>query len=43
MDLAFLHGFLLALALILPLGPQNTLVMSQGTTHRQYRRTVPWW
>lgn len=39
--LAFLHGFLLALALILPLGPQNTFVMSQGTTHRQYRHTVP--
>ncbi|AEJ38673.1 Lysine exporter protein (LYSE/YGGA) [Sulfobacillus acidophilus TPY] len=41
MDLAFLHGFLLALALILPLGPQNLTVISQGTTHRQYRRTVP--
>lgn len=41
MDLALLQGFLLALALILPLGPQNTFVMSQGTTHRQYRRTVP--
>lgn len=41
MVLAFVHGFLLALALILPLGPQNTFVMSQGTTHRQYRRTIP--
>lgn len=38
---AFVHGFLLALALILPLGPQNTFVISQGTTHSQYRRTVP--
>ncbi len=39
--IAFMHGFLLALALILPLGPQNLFVMSRGTTHRQYRRTVP--
>ncbi len=39
-SLAFLHGFLLALALILPFGPQNTFVISQGTTHRQYRLTV---
>ncbi len=41
MLVAFIHGFLLALALILPLGPQNTFVISQGTTHRHYRRTVP--
>lgn len=38
---AFLHGFLLALALILPLGPQNTFVISQGATHRQYRLVLP--
>ncbi len=38
---AFAHGFFLALALILPLGPQNTFVISQGTTYSQYRKTVP--
>lgn len=32
---------MLALALILPLGPQNTFVISQGATHRQYRQTLP--
>lgn len=41
MVIAFLHGFMLALALILPLGPQNTFVISQGATHRQYRQTLP--
>lgn len=39
--IAFLHGFLVAFALILPLGPQNMFVISQGTTHHHYRRTVP--
>lgn len=41
MSLAFVHGFLLAWALILPMGPQNSFVISQGTTHVQYGRTVP--
>lgn len=41
MVMAFFHGFMLALALILPLGPQNTFVLSQGATHRQYRQTLP--
>lgn len=41
MVMAFFHGFLLALALILPLGPQNTFVLSQGATHRRYRETLP--
>ncbi len=41
MVIAFLHGFMLALALILPLGPQNTFVISQGATNRQYRQTLP--
>lgn len=41
MVIAFLHGFILALALILPLGPQNTFVISQGATNRQYRQTLP--
>lgn len=39
--LAFVHGFMLAVALILPLGPQNTFVISQGITHRQYRHALP--
>ncbi len=38
---AFMHGFLLSLALILPLGPQNTFVISQGATHRRYRQVIP--
>lgn len=38
---AFGHGFVLALALILPLGPQNTFVLGQGATHRRYRSVVP--
>jgi L-lysine exporter family protein LysE/ArgO len=38
---AFLHGFLLALALILPLGPQNTFVLSQGATTPRWRFTWP--
>lgn len=41
MGAAFTHGFLLALALILPLGPQNTFVLSQGAIHRRYRDTLP--
>jgi L-lysine exporter family protein LysE/ArgO len=34
---AFAHGFLLALALILPLGPQNTFVLAQGATGARLR------
>lgn len=41
MELAFLHGFLLSFSLILPMGPQNTFVINQGVTYRQYRRTMP--
>lgn len=41
MGAAFLQGFLVALALILPLGPQNTFVISQGATHTQYRHVLP--
>ena len=41
MTLAFTHGFLLALALILPLGPQNSFIISQGSTYSQYSRTLP--
>lgn len=38
---AFVHGFLLALALILPIGPQNSFILSQGTIYRRYRMVLP--
>jgi L-lysine exporter family protein LysE/ArgO len=38
---AFLHGYLLSFGLILPLGPQNVFVFSQGATQPQLRRTLP--
>lgn len=37
----FLHGFSLALGLILPLGAQNTFIINQGASHRRYIRVVP--
>jgi L-lysine exporter family protein LysE/ArgO len=41
MLLAFLHGYLLALGLILPLGPQNAFVFSQGATQPRFVRALP--
>ncbi len=41
MGTAFAHGFILALGLILPLGPQNAFVLTQGASHARYRRAVP--
>jgi L-lysine exporter family protein LysE/ArgO len=38
---AFVHGFVLALALILPLGPQNTFVLTQGATQPRWRLALP--
>ncbi len=38
---AFLHGFLLGLALILPLGPQNTFILTQGATQPRWRLLLP--
>ncbi len=38
---AFIHGFILALGLILPLGPQNVFVLSQGATQPRFRNTLP--
>ncbi len=38
---AFLHGYLLAFGLILPLGPQNVFVFSQGATQPKLRRALP--
>lgn len=39
--MAFLHGYLLAFGLILPLGPQNAFVMSQGAARRRWREALP--
>lgn len=36
-----LHGFLLALGLILPLGVQNTFVLTQGAMHRRFAGALP--
>jgi L-lysine exporter family protein LysE/ArgO len=38
---AFLHGYLLSFGLILPLGPQNVFVFSQGATQPKLRRALP--
>lgn len=39
--LAFIHGFILALGLILPLGMQNGFVLTQGAFHGRWIRSVP--
>jgi len=38
---AFAHGFLLALGLILPLGPQNAFLLAQGAAHARIVRAFP--
>jgi L-lysine exporter family protein LysE/ArgO len=38
---AFIHGYLLSFGLILPLGPQNVFVFSQGATQPKLRRALP--
>lgn len=38
---AFVHGFILALGLILPLGVQNVFVFSQGACQEKLGRTLP--
>ncbi len=38
---AFLHGLVLAFGLIIPLGPQNIFVFSQGATQPRYRDALP--
>lgn len=38
---ALFHGFLLALALILPIGPQNTFVLTRGSQSGRFRQTLP--
>lgn len=41
MTLAFVHGFILALGLILPLGVQNVFVFNQGATQAKFIHAVP--
>lgn len=41
MLIAFFHGFLLALGLILPLGVQNVFIFTQGAVQSSYWRVVP--
>jgi L-lysine exporter family protein LysE/ArgO len=36
-----LHGFILALGLILPLGVQNLFVFNQGAVHPRFVRALP--
>lgn len=38
---AILHGFLLALGLILPLGAQNVFVFNQGANHKSLKKSLP--
>lgn len=39
--MALVHGFLLALALILPIGPQNAWVLQQGIASSRWRDALP--
>ncbi|SEG28535.1 LysE/ArgO family amino acid transporter [Paenibacillus sp. UNC499MF] len=38
---AALHGLILALGLILPLGVQNVFIFNQGALHQKYTRALP--
>lgn len=38
---ALIRGFLLALALILPIGPQNAFVLARGSQSRRLRQALP--
>lgn len=38
---AVIHGFFLALGLILPLGAQNIFVFNQGANHKSFKKTLP--
>lgn len=37
----FLHGFMLAFGLILPLGVQNIFIFNQGATHKRLSNALP--
>ncbi len=38
---AFLYGLILALGLILPLGPQNMFILNQGSKGRSFKHALP--
>lgn len=38
---AFIHGLILALGLILPLGVQNIFIFNQGATQKRFRGSLP--
>ncbi|SFI79664.1 LysE/ArgO family amino acid transporter [Thermoflavimicrobium dichotomicum] len=38
---SFIHGFLLAFGLILPLGVQNVFIFNQGVLQKQFRYVLP--
>lgn len=38
---ATIHGLLLALGLILPLGAQNIFIFNQGANHAKLKRVIP--
>ncbi|WP_026673129.1 LysE/ArgO family amino acid transporter [Alkalihalobacterium bogoriense] len=38
---AFIHGFLLAFGLILPMGIQNIFIFNQGLTQPSYKKALP--
>ncbi|WP_226386019.1 LysE/ArgO family amino acid transporter [Staphylococcus sp. Marseille-Q1834] len=38
---AIIHGLLLALGLILPLGAQNIFIFNQGANHTRFKRVIP--
>lgn len=38
---AIIHGFILAIGLILPLGAQNVFIFNQGANQPKYRYVLP--
>ena len=38
---AFVHGFILAFGLIIPLGPQNAFILSQGASRARWNHILP--
>lgn len=41
MGTALLHGIILSIGLILPLGPQNLFIFNQGATHQKLLKAMP--
>ena len=38
---AFLHGLILSIGLILPMGPQNLFIFSQGANQPRFKQAIP--